>query len=254
MTRFNTNYNSTSTTFWNTAPSNPTSVTMNGNSNAYTRPGTSYLALRAILGKDNYNAALHHIQRGLPRRLDDRGEPQDRVPQVHAEPVDRLLEQARRVLQAVVGHAVHGLARRPATSRRSPGPGLAGGGFYDANGGCADYGVDVPGTAGGTVPATLSLTLGTPAAFGAVHAGRGEGLHGLDDRQRHLHGGRRGAVDRRPERDRSGPPGQRRVLAAGGAEGHGHQPGRHRAPAGGDGQRLAADAADLRRRRSPTTR
>ena len=29
-----------------------------------------------------------------------------------------------------------------------------------------------PGTAGGTVPATLSLTLGTPAAFGAVHPGR----------------------------------------------------------------------------------
>ena len=35
---------------------------MNGNSNAYTRPGTSYLALRAILGKDNYNALLRHIQ------------------------------------------------------------------------------------------------------------------------------------------------------------------------------------------------
>ena len=62
VARFATNYNSTSTTFWNTAPSNPTSVTMNGSSNAYTRPGTAYLALRAILGKDNYNAVLHHIQ------------------------------------------------------------------------------------------------------------------------------------------------------------------------------------------------
>ena len=60
--QFNTNYNSTSTTFWNTAPSNPTSVTMNGQSNAYTRPGTAYLALRAILGKNNYNDALRHIQ------------------------------------------------------------------------------------------------------------------------------------------------------------------------------------------------
>ena len=58
VTRFNTNYNSTSTTFWNVAPSNPTSATLNGNANAYTRPGTAYIALRAILGKDNYNARL----------------------------------------------------------------------------------------------------------------------------------------------------------------------------------------------------
>ena len=50
-----------------------------------------------------------------------------------------------------------------------------------------------PATAGGTVPATLSLTLGTPATFGAVHAGRGEDVHGLDDRERHLDRGRRGA-------------------------------------------------------------
>ena len=51
------------------------------------------------------------------------------------------------------------------------GPGLAGGGFYDANGGCSDYGVDQPGTGGGTVPATLSLTLGAPASFGAFAPG-----------------------------------------------------------------------------------
>jgi hypothetical protein len=51
------------------------------------------------------------------------------------------------------------------------GPGLAGGGFYDANGGCSDYGVETPGQAGGTVPATLSLTLGAPASFGAFTPG-----------------------------------------------------------------------------------
>ena len=42
---------------------------------------------------------------------------------------------------------------------------------------------DTPGGAGGTVPATLSLTLGPPASFGAVHARRGEGLHGVHDRR-----------------------------------------------------------------------
>ena len=40
------------------------------------------------------------------------------------------------------------------------------------------------GGVGGAVPATLSLTLGAPASLRRVHAGRGEGLHGLDDRQR----------------------------------------------------------------------
>ena len=51
------------------------------------------------------------------------------------------------------------------------GPGLAGGGFYDANGGCSDYGVDGTTPAGATVPATLCLTLGTPATFGPFTPG-----------------------------------------------------------------------------------
>ena len=37
------------------------------------------------------------------------------------------------------------------------------------------------GGVGGTVPATLALTLGTPATLRRVHAGRGEGLHGVHD-------------------------------------------------------------------------
>ena len=73
------------------------------------------------------------------------------------------------------------------------GPGQAGGGFYDANGGCSDYGVDQPGTGGGTVPATLSLTLGARRRS-ARSRRRGQGLHRVDHRQRHLDGGRRNAV------------------------------------------------------------
>ena len=45
---------------------------------------------------------------------------------------------------------------------------------------------EVPGTVGGTVPPTLSLTLGAAASFGAVHARRREGLHGVHDRERDL--------------------------------------------------------------------
>ena len=51
----------------------------------------------------------------------------------------------------------------------------------------------IAGDVGGTVPATLSLTLGAPADVRRVHAGRGEDLHGVDHGERHLDGGRRGA-------------------------------------------------------------
>ena len=48
---------------------------------------------------------------------------------------------------------------------------------------------DVDGSVGGTVPATLALTLGAPATFGAFTPGRRQGLHGDDAGQRDLHGG-----------------------------------------------------------------
>ena len=41
-------------------------------------------------------------------------------------------------------------------------------------------------TVGGTVPATLALTLGAPAHVRRVHAGRRAGVPGVDDRERHL--------------------------------------------------------------------
>ena len=63
------------------------------------------------------------------------------------------------------------------------------------------YGVDVPGGAGGTVPATLVADARHGGHVRHVHAGRGEGLHGVHDGERHLDGGRRRADRRRPERD-----------------------------------------------------
>ena len=44
---------------------------------------------------------------------------------------------------------------------------------------------------GGTVPATLALTLGTRPTFGRLPARRGQGLHGEHDGQRRLDRGRR---------------------------------------------------------------
>src|SRR4051812_25598676 len=47
--RFNTNYGTTSGTAWTGAPSNPTVGTLFTTVSTYTRPGTTYLALRQIL-------------------------------------------------------------------------------------------------------------------------------------------------------------------------------------------------------------
>ncbi|RKQ90415.1 peptidase M1-like protein [Solirubrobacter pauli] len=170
VARFNQNYNSTSTTFWNTAPSNPTSASMNGTSNAYTRPGTSYLALRAILGRENYNAALRHIQvayRGgsmeeAPLKAEFHKYLPNQSPACH-----NKLEEFFKQWWDTPYTGSPAAGNKPQIT----GPGLAGGGFYDATGGCAPYGVDVPGAAGGEVAATLSLTLGTPATFGTFTPG-----------------------------------------------------------------------------------
>ena len=86
--------------------------------------------------------------------------------------------------------------RRPSSSR--PGYKLA-----------REYATEATGSAGGTVPATLSLTLGAPATFGAF-------TPGVDREYTASHDGDRDlappATRRSPSSD-PGPPDQRRVLA-----------------------------------------
>jgi hypothetical protein len=62
LNRFNTNYGTTSASFWTTAPSNPTVGSLFTTSNTYTRPGTAYLALWQALGRDRMISAMHDIQ------------------------------------------------------------------------------------------------------------------------------------------------------------------------------------------------
>jgi hypothetical protein len=62
INRFNTNYNTTSSTFWTGAPSNPTVGNLFTTANTYTRPGTAYLALWRILGRDRMIEAMKRIQ------------------------------------------------------------------------------------------------------------------------------------------------------------------------------------------------
>ncbi|HEY6887043.1 MAG TPA: M1 family aminopeptidase, partial [Solirubrobacter sp.] len=164
--RFNTTYNSTSASNWNVAPSDPTNVNLFG-SQTYTRSGRAYIALRQILGKDNFNKAGQEIQTTYGGKSIT--QPQQIaiyhkwMPNKSAECSAKLDDFFKQWWDtAYVGSPAAG--NKPQIT----GPGLAGRGFYDANGGCGEYGVQ---PVGGTVPATLSLTLGAPATFGSFTPG-----------------------------------------------------------------------------------
>ena len=91
----------------------------------------------------------------------------------------------------------------------------------------ATYGTSQPGTVGGNVPATLSLTLGPAAAFGAFTPGVAEDLLRQHRGERDLLRGRRAAERLGPELVRHRPPGQRHVRAARAAPGPGAQRRQH---------------------------
>jgi hypothetical protein len=61
VARFHTNY-IVNGTMWTRAPSNPNPVTLFSTPTTYTRPATAYIALRQILGKDNFVGVLEQIQ------------------------------------------------------------------------------------------------------------------------------------------------------------------------------------------------
>jgi hypothetical protein len=61
VAQFHTNY-LVNGTMWTRAPSNPNPVTLFSQPTTYTRPATAYIALRQILGKGNWTAAMKNIQ------------------------------------------------------------------------------------------------------------------------------------------------------------------------------------------------
>ncbi len=160
-TRFNGTYGSTGS-FWTVAPSNPQSNNLFGGSNTYSRPGASYLALRAILGKDRFNSASKEIQAtyggGSITEAQEIAVFHKWLENQSAECSARLDEFFREWWDTA--YPTGGGRNKPSIT----GPGQNGTNFYNSAGGCTN-GV------GGTVPATLSLTLGTPASFGAFAPG-----------------------------------------------------------------------------------
>ncbi len=62
VNQFNANYGTTSTTFWTSAPNNPTVGTLFTTNFTYNRPGTAYVGLWQALGRDRMISAMKDIQ------------------------------------------------------------------------------------------------------------------------------------------------------------------------------------------------
>jgi hypothetical protein len=133
VNQFNSNY-ARGGTFWTGAPSNPTAATLFSGSFTYTRPGTAYLALRQILGKDNFTATMQQIQRDY--RFSAITEAQLEAG-FHAWMPNQSAACSARLDQFFTqwfdtAYPAGGGANRPQLT----GPGLAGPGFYNTDGTC----------------------------------------------------------------------------------------------------------------------
>jgi hypothetical protein len=158
--RFNRNY-ANSGSLWTAAPSNPTSYTLFNTPTTYTRPGTTYLALRQILGSGNWTRMLQQTQRDFggssitEQQLE--AEFQRFMPNQSAACSARLDQFFGQWFDTVFTPG--GGANRPQIT----GPGLNGPGFYDASGGCdgppAD-GTGAPATASAASPLSAGLEIG----------------------------------------------------------------------------------------------
>ena len=119
---------------WISAPSDPTPARLFTSATTYNRPATAYIALRQILGKDNFTAALQQIQRDYRHSSITEAQLeagfQAFLPNQSAACHARLDEFFTQWFDTV--YASGGGVNRPQLT----GPGLAGPGFYDADGSC----------------------------------------------------------------------------------------------------------------------
>jgi hypothetical protein len=121
-------------TFWTVAPSNPTPYGLFSGASTYLRPAIAYVALRQIVGHHRFTVALEHLQRRYGGSSIT--EPQLEAAFHHLLPVQTSACQARlsRFFTQWFDrpYPAGGAPNRPSIT----GPGLAGRGFYGADGRC----------------------------------------------------------------------------------------------------------------------
>lgn len=130
---FNENY-ARGGNFWTQQPSDPTPYRLFSGSATYDRPGTAYVAVRQILGHDNFRRAVQHIQRqfggGSITEAQLEAAFQKWLPNHSRACRERFSQFFTQWFDT--SYAPGGGANRPQIT----GPGLDGPGFYDQNGRC----------------------------------------------------------------------------------------------------------------------
>jgi aminopeptidase N len=132
--QFNKSY-ANSGSLWRAAPSDPTPWSLFSGSSTYTRPGTTYIALRQILGSTNFAKALQWIQRSYGGRSITEKQLESAFhrwmpnqSRACGNKLDQFFTQWFDTAYPTAGGV---------TKPQITGPGLAGPGFYDASGGCS---------------------------------------------------------------------------------------------------------------------
>jgi hypothetical protein len=115
-------------------PSDPTSATLFSGRFTYTRPGTAYIALRQILGKANFTAAMQQIQRDY--RFSSITEKQLEAG-FHAWMPNQSGACSARLDQFFTQWFDTAYPSGAANRPQLTGPGLDGPGFYNADGTCS---------------------------------------------------------------------------------------------------------------------
>ncbi len=137
ITLFNQTYANTGR-FWTAAPSNPTPFGLFSGAATYVRPAATYLALRQILGATNFTQAMYQLQRdyggGNITEAQLEASFNQWMPNRSASCRSRLQQFFSEWFDT--SYSAGGGANRPQIT----GPGLAGPGFYDSNGGCQGTG------------------------------------------------------------------------------------------------------------------
>jgi hypothetical protein len=163
VARFRTNYIA-SGTMWTRAPSNPSPVTLFSTATTYNRPATAYIALRLILGKDNFVSALKQIQRDFAgssieeRQLE--GVFTDWMPNQSPACRSRLNQFFTEWFDTEFAASGSATALRPQLTGPGLEPSASGLTFYNADGTCKRVAPAPPVTTAAVVP--------TPAADGKV--------------------------------------------------------------------------------------
>jgi len=164
VARFRANY-IVNGTMWTRAPSNPSPVTLfSGVSTTYTRPATAYIALRRILGKDNFAGALKQIQREFAgssieeRQLEDVFT--DWMPNQSPACRSRLNQFFTEWFDTEFAASGSATALRPQLTGPGLEPSASGFTFFNADGTCKRVAPAPPVTTAAVVP--------TPAADGKV--------------------------------------------------------------------------------------